>query len=253
MARTFGGATTDKVVTGLTSHATLRSYSMWTYRTGGGGNGAGRFFDKRVSSGAVEFFFNNNASSQYSFIRQFTTAGEWRITSPAADSWHALTLTFDCSSASNDPIMYLDGSSVTVTENQTPTGTVVDNSDAYVIGNRANDNLRNWAGRLAWFSVWDVILNANEAAAFAGGVQPWRIRPESLVCCLPLWGLHSPELDFIRVNGTGTVTGTVLANDPPVSPFTSLIPLFEQTAASASVFTKIIGERFGLAGGRGLA
>ena len=35
---TLGSATTDKITSALTAHSTLRSYHIWLYRNGDGGN-----------------------------------------------------------------------------------------------------------------------------------------------------------------------------------------------------------------------
>jgi hypothetical protein len=231
-SRVFGGVSTDRVVTGLTGHTALSSFFAWTYRTGNGGGGLGRIWEKRVAGAEVENVLYDSVNGVYTFNRLFSVAqGAWRVTAPAADSWHSVLHTYDQGASTNDPIVYIDGSSVTVTESLAPNGTANTNADAYVIGNRANDNARNWAGRISWWTKWNVILNANEALALARGVQPWRIRTESIVACCPLWGLHSPEIDFIEANGAATVTGTVQGNGPPVTLFTSksrTVPLIEE-------------------------
>jgi hypothetical protein len=130
-------------------------------------------------------------------------------------------MTYDAGSASNDPALYYNGSSTSFSNAARGSGTVNTNSDAYVIGNRGNDGARPFIGSIEWWTKWSVILNANEIAALARGVHPYRIRPESIVSCCPIWGRHDPEIDLVEANGTATVTGTsVPAHGPPLTLFT---------------------------------
>lgn len=52
-------------------------------------------------------------------------------------------------------------------------------------------------GRLAEVGVWNVALNASEVAALAGRVSPLRIRTGSLKIYVPMFGVGSPERDYI--------------------------------------------------------
>ena len=47
-----------------------------------------------------------------------------------------MAVTYDSSSTANDPTIYINGVAQPLTEVDTPIGTLVDNSDAYIIGNR---------------------------------------------------------------------------------------------------------------------
>lgn len=187
MARTFGGASTDSITTALTTHATTRSYSIWTYRTGTGGGNLGRMFDKRTSGAQVELLFHGSADTDYFYDRNWSgAAASWKIAIPSANAWHNIIVTYDTGATTNDPVIYVDGASVTVTENVAPSGTANTNTDAYVIGNRTNDNARNWAGDLCEFAVWDRILTATEVDAIgADGYSPL-FYPSSLVEYVPL-------------------------------------------------------------------
>src|SRR5262249_6476430 len=62
-----GGAA--KVTSGLSSHATVRSYMLWTYRTGPGGGNLGRIFDKRTSGAEVELLYNDDVAQAYHYSR----------------------------------------------------------------------------------------------------------------------------------------------------------------------------------------
>lgn len=52
-------------------------------------------------------------------------------------------------------------------------------------------------GRIAEPAIWNVALNASEIAALARGVSPLRIRPGNLKFYPPLYGVGSPEPDYI--------------------------------------------------------
>jgi hypothetical protein len=125
------------------------------------------------SPSGMDSLFNDSAGT-YKFSRGWsTTAGIWSIVRPSADVWHNIVVTYDGGSASNNPIVYVDGSSVTVTTVTAPAGALdTSNADAYWLGNREADSARNWAGYLAEFGVWDRILTAGEVVGLGKGFSP---------------------------------------------------------------------------------
>lgn len=213
-ARTFGGVSTDKIaLSGYTTNHTDTTWAIWTYRTGNGGGGFGRSFMKDSAGSTDVSVFTT--STNYGMNRVFsTTNGEWQFTRPSASVWHHFAITYNSSSTSNVPIFYIDGASQTVIPVTTPVGTASNNANAYKIGNKANDD-GNWAGRLAEFAIWDVILTANEVSALARGVLPLNIRYANLKAYVPVTGVHTTEPDFSSARNAGTVTGTVAATGPP--------------------------------------
>lgn len=209
MARNFTGAASDKVATTLGSNSNLRSYSLWTFRSGDGGGNLGRMFQKGTSSSTVNF--NNNAGSgSYDFNRSWTVAGVWGIARPSANAWHHFLITYDSSSTSNQPVIYLNGVSQTVNIGTTPSGTRTDNAEVYNVGNRGDNNNRNWGGDLAEFAVWDRILTAAEAAALGQGYSPLFLL-SGLVEYIPM------VRDLIsRKNAAPTATGTSVSVHPRI-------------------------------------
>jgi hypothetical protein len=180
---THGVGTTDKVVSSLTAHATQRTYSMWSFRTGNGGNGLGRYMDKRTSGAEVEVWFDSNTNTTMEYSRQFSGgASVWQVTRQPLNAWHHNVITYDSSSLLNDPAIYRDGVALSVTNfSRAASGTANTNAEAYVIGNRGNDNARVWEGWHAEFAVWNVILGADEIESLAQGISPLLIRPGSLL------------------------------------------------------------------------
>jgi hypothetical protein len=220
-SRTFGGVSTDAVT--VTQHAgvndiTTLSVSVWTYRTGAGGNNIGRMLDKIGAGSTGWMLYTSNAGTdQFQANDWDGTDGIWNWPTPSNDAWHHTCVTYDGGSTANDPIVKIDGVDVTETEVAAPTGTNQADANNLVIGNNSAGT-RNWAGSLAHAAVWNVILTGAECAQLAGGVDARRIRSSALVFYLPLHGDDSPELNYASRANTGTVTGTVKnASGPYVS------------------------------------
>lgn len=209
MARGFGSTygvsgTTDEIETSFTGNNTQRSYALWSFRAGTGGGGVGRMFEKPASN---DWFGYN--SGVYRYARQWSsTTGAWTMALPTLNEWHHLGISYNGSSTANDPLMYDNGSSVTVTELTAPSGSnLQNNSNAFLIGNRSLHDAA-WNGMLAEFAIWNAILTAQEFAVLAKGASPLMVRPQALVLYYPLLG---PIQDLI---GSGTITPSGTAVQP---------------------------------------
>lgn len=176
MARQFGGAGSDIIQSALTNEPSQASYFIWVYRIGNGGGAGGRMFNKGDAIGGNSSinFNNNNTDNTYDFGHQFSvTNGTWRVARPSTNEWHNFLITYNNSSASNNPIIYQDGSPVSVTTATAPVGSVfLTETQKYSIGNRGLDSTRNWDGYLAEFAVWNRILTSAEASALGKGFSP---------------------------------------------------------------------------------
>ncbi|MEZ5902400.1 MAG: LamG-like jellyroll fold domain-containing protein [Alphaproteobacteria bacterium] len=99
------------------------------------------------------------------FGRRFTGVdGDWSSSSAVINlgTWHHVALTYNDNATTNDPIMYVDGVSVGVTEVNTPTGSAnVDTSDNLIIGNRTG-YARPFDGRIDDVRLYKRILSAAE-------------------------------------------------------------------------------------------
>lgn len=210
---TFGAGTSDAIqIRYATPPAAARSYSMWFYSNGTGGGGLGRAF-----ANGSEYY--QNASGQY--MRTFSVGnGQWQLTSlPPTGGWHHVAITYDCSSTANNPLIYIDGVSMPVTRQLTPSGTAVQTTSSYDIGNNTiAAGTRNCDGMLAHFAIWNgILLGPSQVLALANGLSPMLMRPDSLVSYTPLDGVNNPEPDLILGN-TVTITGTRHGtSDPPAS------------------------------------
>jgi hypothetical protein len=210
---TDGSATTDQITLAYTTHPTSWSLSIWFYRTGTGGSDFGRIVGKGNGTAGLRFFENVvGGPNLYNLASPWTTEGQWTIAAPSSSAWHHALITYDGSSTANNPIIYIDGSSVTVTRLTAPVGSLVTNSDGFILGNRS-DQIRNFNGRLAEFAFWNgSILTAGNATSLAAGARADSIG--SPVAYLKLCGSTSPEPNEISGGATGTVTGALVQTHP---------------------------------------
>jgi hypothetical protein len=213
MARGFGttdgAASTDAVTTVYAANHTTISFLIHAYRTGAGGGNLGRLFNKGANTPQ---FYHDSANSRYVLdIAWSGGTGSWSIPENAATAWAVFLITYDGSSASNDPVIYINGVSQTVTELAAPSGTISTTAENYVIGNRS-DGIRVWNGRLAEFAIWSRVLTAVEIANLSQGT-----RADVIATPVTYWrllGNDSPEPNYILGGSDGTVTGTVKQTHP---------------------------------------
>lgn len=76
-----------------------------------------------------------SAGVRYDFAGTFSTqAGRWRTVDQTLSVRHYLAITYDRSSTSNVPVIYIDGVSVSISEVQPPTGTTSTGEDTLKMG-----------------------------------------------------------------------------------------------------------------------
>jgi len=82
------------------------------------------------------------------------------------------------------------------------------------------NHIQRLNGDLAWMTWWAAALVQDEWTALANGVHPARIRSESILKCVPMWGNHDPEID-ISGGASMTVNSATKhsADGPPISPY----------------------------------
>lgn len=215
---TLGAGATDSVQTGYTTGpAAQTSVSVWLFINGAAGTN--RVFDQTGSSAHSNVQLQPASTTSLSYTAGFTTTdGIFTFPIGTASRWHHVCLTYDNSSTSNKPTVYVDGSSATVTTSTAPVGTAVSsNAKPIFIGNRSAAN-RVFDGKLADFAYWNgVLLSANECAGLASGSSPLKIRPASLSMYLPLMAIGGTQPDWGPSHVTQTVVGTVAQPGNPVS------------------------------------
>jgi len=176
-----GAATTWDGVIGKTGDGTSKmTFATWVYYTGTGQSNFPRIFDfgktTLTSDGGVRAYVNTAGKIQLR-TQWDSNRGDWKTDDAVitSDTWHHVVITYDAGSTSNDPVFYIDGSSVDITEQETPAGTwggIVTN-DCF-IGNQSvgsgdagsqDPGDKGWYGKMAQFSVWSSILSSDEVSA----------------------------------------------------------------------------------------
>ncbi len=144
------------------------SISVWVRPTGWGENSFGRIVDKSSATngtGSGWGLFLDNGTVR--FHTGFTgNGGSWQTGAVVSlNTWTHIVLTYDSSSTSNNPVIYVNGTSVSLTEISTPSGTV--RSDAGIgmtVGNFAGTSSRTFAGVIDELQVNSNLLSSAEAS-----------------------------------------------------------------------------------------
>ncbi|PLX21402.1 hypothetical protein C0584_02715 [Candidatus Parcubacteria bacterium] len=127
---------------------TKMTLSGWIYFDGYGENNSGRILHKENEGGDWLWFVNDYDEFLFSDYRR-EAQGQWYSPegSITTGGWYYVVATFDNSSASNDPVFYINGLSTTTTESATPSGNLDSDAGHLNIGNQ--DALdRTFEGRL---------------------------------------------------------------------------------------------------------
>lgn len=94
-------------------------------------------FDKHQGTGNGHNLVLTTSTGQLSFnARRWTTDGQWQTASGTikAQRWYHIVVTYSYSSLSNDPSIYINGSSMSLTETVTPAGSVISESNNITLG-----------------------------------------------------------------------------------------------------------------------
>jgi hypothetical protein len=198
---TLGSSTTDQVTTSYTTGVSAQySLSMWVWIKSAGNNTFGYFFTQGggfpQSTNASMSMGGNTTSVGFGQVFS-STSGSWSFTPAATGAWQNIVVTYDNSSTSNNPVIYVNGSSVSVARNTAPVGTATRTAHSMAIGNSADASHNTFDGKIRDFSWWNgAILTANEAKAISQGVSPLKVRYGNLSLYLPLLGISSSEPDW---------------------------------------------------------
>lgn len=207
---TSGVASTDVMVSGALASTTARSF--WMRVNSNTIVSSARLFHHETAGAAnLSDFAFLQTSDRYRFIAGWsTTSGLW--TTPATTGAHTVAVTYNGTGTGVNPVMYVDGSSVTVTTTTTPIGTLNSDTQSYYVCNVVAGD-RVYDGSISEFAIWNVILTGTDITNLNSGVLPdalgtapihyWRI-------C----GKDSPETNRIGGGTTLTLTGTLQASHP---------------------------------------
>lgn len=178
----------------------------------------GQIFNHSCCTANTQIYMQSNSTMHFQATFS-TTNGNFQGAVPSLDVWHTIVVTYDGTSTSNLPIVYIDGSSVSMSALTTPVGTIVSSTQTLRLGNQSGSSAV-WNGKIGDEAAWaNKILTATEAKELAMGVSPLRIEPASLAFYTPMCGLQAAEPDYGPSHYTSTVTGTKATNGSANQPF----------------------------------
>lgn len=220
---TFGSAATGEQIILNTSFTITGGYSFscWVYVNTSGENTFGLVINSGATPQVLALRLAGSTTAWLTTTPWSTTRGTWTYTSPiGAGVWYHICQTYDGSSTANNPTVYINGNTVSVTLSTTPAGSFGTVLSAFSIGNAGTTN---FDGMIAHAAIWNnKVLKAGDALSLAQGVNPLLIAPDSLVMYCPLDGINNPEFDFVKGN-TSSIAGTRLGkSDPPVQPLSRI-------------------------------
>jgi len=167
----FDNASTDRITfVTKASQNNLEKVSVQTIaiQKSGMSNG-GRLFHKGVTGIKSNRFYQHgeiDAGHMY-FATDWTgEQGAWRFSAgaPSAGVIHNIVSTYNGSSATNDPVLYLNGVSMGVTEVVGPSGTRGTDSAILYVGG-GNSASASWSGTIYLTRMWNRILSPTEVWA----------------------------------------------------------------------------------------
>ncbi len=149
--------------------------SAWINPTGWGENGFGRIADKASSTFANSSLGNgwaiqvNGSNGSLMFEQGHSTAtGEWRTGAGtiSLNVWQHIAVTYDSSSTTNNPRIFINGVEVAVIEGRAPAGTAgSDAASNLKIGNYSQSPDRTFAGAIDEFQLHNISLTADQIRA----------------------------------------------------------------------------------------
>lgn len=176
-------------VVGLTSKSVL----IWYYHVGNLNSGTVYTINDGSGSDSDEynlFVQPAGANTTFDYLAAFSgTDGVWRITTGflTTSTLFHIAVTYNGSATTNDPVFYVNGSSVSLTELSTPTGTInTGTSTDLYLGSNGIVSTVNPNGRVLSFCIYNRILSASEITdAFNSklAIPTWR----GLVFAPQLW------------------------------------------------------------------
>ena len=179
----FAGTTdyvtiTKATTTGLNNRGTsTMTVSSWIYLTSNWNASGSRIIstDNALSVGWLYIGYQFSSTNVFGFSKYgATTSGFWDArTNPLTKGiWYHVVVTYDGSSNSNVPIMYINGVSVTVTTSSQPTGGGTDDSSNPLLIGNVVSGIRGFPGRICDVRIYNRILSANDVQTLAAGTNP---------------------------------------------------------------------------------
>jgi len=122
--------------------------------------------------GAIETLPPDTSGFQFAFVYSWTTSqGKWHTGDLSLDTWYHFLVTYDRGDTANNPIMYVDGVSQSITEKDTPVGTAKTGVDSVIFGENVGGG-QDYDGRCAEVGFWNRILSPSEAVLQSKMMSP---------------------------------------------------------------------------------
>ncbi|MCH8148928.1 MAG: hypothetical protein IH987_13275, partial [Planctomycetes bacterium] len=200
------------------------TFAAWCFIEGAGETNFGRFADKASDVDATVGWaiqMNNGTTSIRLEAGFSTTRGIWNsgTNSVSANSWYHVAVVYDSDSAANDPLIYINGVSKTVTNSTPPVGTY--NTDAAIalrIGNFAGDTTRTFDGSLDDIRIYSRELSTGEIVRLANGsglIGHWKLDDASGTTANDSGGSNDGTLtNGPTWNTAGKLCGALDFNEP---------------------------------------
>lgn len=146
------------------------NYKKWWYQ--------GTVGDREI---AMEMDTGYGSPTGFVFVAKWSgLPGVWSCNAAATGGWHHYIITYNWGSTSNDPIVYIDGASVAITERLGPSGTKDNNGTTLNLGSESNTTLY-FDGKLAEPFMYNRIITATEAAGIGTDKFSPEFYPQGLV------------------------------------------------------------------------
>ena len=172
----FGTGATDDMQF-VTSSATQITISTWFKVTSEPNTNSARIIDMPGYVLLVRPTGDGEAARSIQFDALRSTLGSWRTSASAysTNTWYHVAVTYDGSTASNVPKLYLNGVSQPLTQRgSAPSGTQTDNGGGTATGYIGNNSthIRVFYGYLDDMRIYKRVLTATEISSLAIGQQP---------------------------------------------------------------------------------
>ncbi len=161
----------DDVISFTSVNQTIITVSAWIFRETAGDSVAPRCID---FPGYLWFTLSdgggtNNDNIGFQSLRS-GDMGDWRSPNDSIlpdNAWHHIAVTYDGTATTNDPKIYIDGVSVTVTQlGGDPSGAQTSNAGTAYIGNNAGGT-RSHDGQFTEIAIWSSVLSQTEISLLA--------------------------------------------------------------------------------------
>lgn len=168
MAIEFNNTATQHVDFGnILSGLTQKSITGWLYLNDWGDTGTGGY----IIENSFMFVLIATASHRIQFTQDFSTSnGTWRTGEDSISTGQLIhfVISYDWSSATNNPVIYINGISSAVEEAVTPAGTVTSDSLCNLVIGNDGEILKPIDGLIYDLRIYNRILSASEVATIYG-------------------------------------------------------------------------------------